>query len=576
MELSEKKKWYLSAKYGIYMTLSYEGYDRNPLPRRYSDKCGIFSDGRMPKDINEIADAFDVKYFAAFCRDIGVEYVNFTLYHAHIYTLCPNSALDRWLPGHTSRRDVIRELLDELHGYGIKLQLYVHATVGDTMTDAEREATGYNDPTGEYVKWNDFVNEVFAELIERYGNDMDSYYFDMIFDDPFLNMIDIERLRKTFNDRVPDVILTGNGEANDLVDFSSREDCAIYVPDEFQRYSTAVQHVVLVPTLEGRGWWSMFPSDHPPVVGYTPEALYRILALNIGSNTCGGGVAYCFGPYCDRGFEPGVEDAMRAVGKMVQRVSESIKNTVPSKSFVTPSGVKIGELAGGFTAVTSADGKYEYLHVLVPPSEERLVLPESLDGRRFKNAVLLPDGKPLECHKEGKETVIVNRYGWDSVDTVIRMETVKSTKKFKTGRILLPAEALKIHSNCSDPNHPTECMTDGDNGSYWQSTSGNLHELRIELDGEYYVRGIKILPRQDLGAEALKTHIAIYSVYVSSDGEKWRAVTTGEWKRSTELKSCSFPPVRGKFLKVVCGPDWFIGFEHKVDSASAVYVEASV
>ena len=575
MEPHENKKWYSSAKYGINIMFSCEDSDRNPLSGCCSDKCRIFPDGRIPKNINEIANVFDVKCFAAFCRDIGVEYVNFPLCHEHIYTLCRNPALDKRIPGHSSGRDVIRELLDELHRYGIKLQLYVHVTAGDTMTDAGREATGYNDPTGGCKKRNNFANEVLAELIGRYGSDMDSYYFDTISDDPILNMTDIACLRKTVSDRAPDVILTGNGEANDLVGFSSRENCAICVPKELQRYSNAVQQVVLVPAAEEHGWRSAFPSDHS-AAGCTPESLYRILALNIGSNTCGGGVAYGFGLYCDGGFDPEAEEAMRAVGKMVQRVSESIKNTVPSKSFVTPSGIKTEDLAGGFTAVTSADGKYEYLHVLIPPQEDRLVLPESLDGRRFKNALLLPDGKPLECCRKGKETVIVNRYGWDSTDTVIRMETVKSTKKFRTGRILLPAESLEIHSDCSDPNHPAECMTDGDNGSYWQSIPGCLHEFRIGLDREYCVRGIKMLPRQDPGADVLKMHIAIYSVYVSTDGEKWRAVATGEWKKSTELKKCSFPPVKAKYLKVVCGPDWSVGSEHKVDSASAVYVEASV
>ena len=201
---------------------SREDSDRNPLSGCCSDKCRIFPDGRIPKNINEIANVFDVKCFAAFCRDIGVEYVNFPLCHEHIYTLCRNPALDKRIPGHSSGRDVIRELLDELHRYGIKLQLYVHVTAGDTMTDAGREATGYNDPTGGCKKRNNFANEVLAELIGRYGSDMDSYYFDTISDDPILNMTDIACLRKTVSDRAPDVILTGNGEANDLVGFSSR------------------------------------------------------------------------------------------------------------------------------------------------------------------------------------------------------------------------------------------------------------------------------------------------------------------------------------------------------------------
>ncbi len=573
--MDKRCDWYLRAKYGIYMTMSYEGYDRNPLPRRYLDTCGVFSDGRMPTDINEIADAFDVQGFADFCHEVGLQYVNFTLYHAHMYMLCPNAALDRWLPGHTSRRDVLRELIDALHAYGIRFQVYIHASVGDTMTDAEREATGYNEPEGRFKRWNDFINDVFSDLCDRYGSDIDSYYFDMIFDQPFMDMVDIPRLRSLFRTKCPDSVITGNGEANDLVDFSSREDCSIYIESEYDRYSTAVQHVVLLPAHESKGWWSSVPTDHPSVVKYSPEHLYRTIVLNAGSNTCGGGVAFGFGPYCDSGFEPGIRETMKGLWELIKPVSESILDTVPSGSWVTPSAVKISELPYGFTAVTSGSGEYEYIHILTKPDSDSIVLPKPLDGRRFSTPCLLADGRELELITSEDGYRIVNRLGWDDLDTVIRLKVVGAADNIpSTTAVILPKSSMKFESPDSVEGCPASNLGLDDPEKYWKTDSGNIHEITISLDGTYNVQGLHILPVQSNAREDLEKHIAICSIYLSSDsGETWRAVYTGELKRSTVEKICRFSPMKANAVKLVCGPDWFLTYEHKTDTAAEISVE---
>ena len=566
------KDWYLYAKYGIYMTLSYEGFDINPIPRRYLDKCGCFYDGRLPKNINEIADAFDVIGFADFCAEIGIQYVNFTLYHAHIYTLCPNPTLDRWLPGHTSRRDVIRELLDELHKRGIRLQLYIHSTVGDTMTDEEREMTGYNEPEGHFKRWNDFVNEVFTDIFKRYGTDMDSYYIDMIFDRPFLTMIDVPRLRHTFDTYAPGVVIVGNGEANDLVDYSSREDCSVFIPDMNNRFSTAVQHVILLPTHKEKGWWSTVSSSHEPVSAYTPDHLYRALAMNIGSNRCGGGVAFGFGPYCESGFEPGIADLMKALWQIIKPVSESIKDTYPSPSYPLPSGVSLPSLPFGISAVTDKEGKYEYIHVLTPPSSNTLSLPAPLDGCLFDNAVLLPDGIPLRYESSSSGLKIDMEGEWRYPDTVIRLERNPAAVLRPTASHTLPDSALTVSSCDETQGHEASCLNDGNPKTFWQTSSGNIHTIDIRLDREYEVCALRVAPLPDTSPDALEKHIAIYSLWAYQGGEK-RAVTTGEWKRSADEKICSFAPIRTSRLTLVCGPDWFLGYEHKTDAASALKIE---
>ena len=171
------KDWYLKQKYGLYLTLAYEGFNLPYDPtNRYEQTVGspcVFSGGRQPRNIDDVADSFDVPRFIQDCVDMKVEYINLTLYHAHCYTLCPNKTLERLLPGHTSKRDLAREILDGLHAHGIKLQFYMHATIGDSATDSEREILGFTDSRDHYKRWNDFLNEFFGEIVARYP-DVDS------------------------------------------------------------------------------------------------------------------------------------------------------------------------------------------------------------------------------------------------------------------------------------------------------------------------------------------------------------------------------------------------------------------
>ncbi|MBR6427695.1 MAG: discoidin domain-containing protein, partial [Clostridia bacterium] len=464
------------------------------------------------------------------------------------------------------------ELLDGLHRYGIRLQLYIHSTVGDTMTDAEREATGYNDGSNGYLKWNNFVNEVFDCLTKRYGNEMDSYYIDMIFDEPFMHMIDIPRLRALFERNCPDTVITGNGEANDLVDFSSREDCSVYVSSEFSRYSTAVQHVILLPNHKEKAWWSTVPDSHGDVVDYSPEHLYRALVLNAGSNVCGGGVAFGFGPYCDRGFEPGVERSMRALWDLIRPVGESIKKTLPSRSWVTPSGIRIVDLDGGFTAVTSRDGKYEYLHVLCPGRTGNLNLRKPLDGRKFGNPVNLRSGEKLVIAEKADGGYVISGIHWDPLDTVICLEVAEQSEKTEFPTETLPNCLVSATSDSEAEGYAAGNLVDGDGSTFWMSRSGNIHSVVFALDKIRKICGLKIIPVNSTAPEMLVRHVAIYSVFVSKDGRNWRAVATGEMKRSTAVKHICFPSVECRYIRLQCGPDWFIGYEHKIDAVSGVEI----
>ena len=83
---------------------------------------------------------------------------------------------------------------------------------------------------------------------------------------------------------------------------------------------------------------------------------------------------------------------------------------------------------------------------------------------------------------------------------------------------------------------------------------------------------MRVLPRQDgTGFEEMITHICTYSLHTSCDGKEYTAVASGEWPRTAEEKSASFPAIRARFVKLVSGPEWlpdfFWGFSPKASAA---------
>jgi len=132
----------------------------------------IGADGkRSYKSFDEFANGFDVEAYADSMKAIRVEYVIFTEWHYAMYNLGPNAALEKWLPGHTCKRDLIGEIADALAERGIKLVIYAHPNDGHDLKADEKARVGFVTPvegvTRLMPKFNDFINEVYAETATR-------------------------------------------------------------------------------------------------------------------------------------------------------------------------------------------------------------------------------------------------------------------------------------------------------------------------------------------------------------------------------------------------------------------------
>lgn len=318
--------WYERGKLGLFDHYCFGG-------SAYAET--IYPNGALPVDLNQCANAFNAQQLADDASAFGVDYVILTAMHANLNLLYPSAKMDHWRPGHSANRDVIQACIDALKPKGIKLALYIHATDGTDFTPADQLATGWNNATNHYAVWNAFINDIFAELGNRYGTNLDGYWLDMVFSSEFQTRIDKTRLKATMLLGNADRILIGNGaraDGSDGPEYSSLE----YYPPDSDTVGVASQ----IATIASAGnWWATLPAGRNGAK-YTPEQLFRSTVIQA-SASARGGIAWDAGSYCGGGWEDGVKAMFLGLAAYLQGVSESIRGTYPSTSYILAPGTHL-------------------------------------------------------------------------------------------------------------------------------------------------------------------------------------------------------------------------------------------
>jgi len=382
----------------------------------------------VPKSIDEVGDPFNAERFANDVASFKVEYVVFTVWHAEMNPMYPSKVMDTWRgPGHSSKRDVIGEMINAFKVRTIPVILYIHPSDGHDMQPSDQERLGWNESTnsppanggapGKYVRWNNFMNEIFDEMGSRYAKDVVGYWIDGGWE-----RCDQERLKKTL------------WRHNPKAEFVSGMDCAdpagawvTYAPITYGDVNTWPGWECQVGILQGGLWWSTGGTAK-----LSPEHIVKYTILQAGVNLQGGGACWAADPYTDMTWEPDVKEYLTMAGALLEPIAESVKNTYASTSFPTPQGSKIANLAHGIVATRSTDGAHEYIHVLRPPAvgaflkdHERVIkLPPPKDGARFSSAVMLRTGRKanLKQDEQGVTLRVPWQDTWHPIDTVIKLK----------------------------------------------------------------------------------------------------------------------------------------------------------
>lgn len=363
-----------------------------------------WADGTPARSLDDLADHLDVEDFAATAASMRAQYVMFTTFHANMNVLFPSRTLATHLPGHSARRDAVGALIQALKARNIRVILYFHPSDGHDLTREDQDRVGWNQP-GPKTQWNTFIQELLREVVERYGQDVDGYYFD----GGLPGFLDLPALRKIVIDRHPRAWMIQNSGLNRAcVDYGATEDRMKppYPSTTWLRCQTITDE-----------WWAK-----QATVTWSPELAYRYTVMQAAvTGRMGGGTAWSVGPHPGGKWELGVRSFCERLGTLSDRAGGSLFGTRPSRAW----GITHQPLEGlAQVATESPDGRTTYLHRFVPAQDRSIVLPPPQDGRTFTRARLWENRRKvaLEQSPTGVRLTLGPKDSWDDVDTIFILE----------------------------------------------------------------------------------------------------------------------------------------------------------
>jgi hypothetical protein len=155
-------KWLADAQYGLMFQWGEWGYPEHGEGKPW------------PKMIDD----FNVEKFADMVQSTGAGYVIWSATWRSYYFPAPIQAIDRIMPGRTSKRDLIGELADALNRRGIKLMLYYHCGYGDREWQTRNFGTTDADQIGTDALFRKNWTAIMTEVGERYGSRLAGWFID--------------------------------------------------------------------------------------------------------------------------------------------------------------------------------------------------------------------------------------------------------------------------------------------------------------------------------------------------------------------------------------------------------------
>jgi len=513
----------------------------------------VFSDGARSATLDQFASSANVPAVVNQVVSLGFEYVILTDFHGYQTTLHPCAALDSWRgPGFTAKRDLVGELIAGLKARGIRVYLFTHPLDGyDGYTPEQQARVGWFDPTGNYRRWNDFLSDVFAELVERYGDDLAGIQFDSDFgmagDPTTYQKLDLNRLRQTILSRRPELSLTALAGPNDTAELGMKEVWRPSWLDPWGSLSESNYNVEIWPAyrrvtavVQGYHWATIVP----PAEGLARmkgTQLFRYSVMQAAVGTEGPGIAWAASLYTDGTWEKGVGEAFTNLNACAQPIAESLRNVLPSTAYPLPEGVSLSTLPNGIAATRSIDGALEYLHVLNPPSNHTLVLPPPRDGRQFLSAGLLINGHAvsLVTNLSGMSLTLNSGDRWDPLDTVIRLQAAPKSVPQSSLAFHRPVSAsssvefgpswgttspwgrIRLVDGQTTAIIPTNGWSAGNYGFSTASSSTNGPAwIRIDLEATNWVNAVRLHPRNESGNQG-EGYPVNFDLSTSTDGLNW-------------------------------------------------------
>ncbi|MGW9209723.1 outer membrane protein assembly factor BamB family protein [Embleya sp. NPDC055664] len=331
--------------------------------------------GVVVHDSNALANAFDANGFADDLAATKVQYVVFTAWHAGMVALYPSRTMLDWdLPDHRVERDLIGDMITAVKAKGIRVYLYTHPRDGMEFTAADRQKTGWGtqphppgqrwNPGADFdrPRWNTFVDDVYRELMQRYGARIDALFMDEASPaGDSRTVLDYPRLRTTIKAVNPRAVLIQNDYGNlygldkGMKEYFGQNEFAQPDGDLWPGYAKPVTAALRATETS---WWA---SETGGSVKYPPRSMFRYRVLQAGTNTDGGGTAAVAGAVVYVGVADGTVYAFDAATG-TKTWTYATGSTVTSSPTVADSVVYVGTTDGTVHVVDSTDGTKKWVY----------------------------------------------------------------------------------------------------------------------------------------------------------------------------------------------------------------------
>lgn len=553
----------------------------------------LFSNGQESQTPDEFADAVNVGKVCEEIEALGFEYVLLTDFHGFGTMLHPSKASDRWRgPGYTAKRDLVGEMIAGLKAKGIDVILFTHPLDGHDYTAEQRKLLGWNDPEGGYMRWNDFVNDIHAELTERYGKDIIGFGFDSEFslstNEEWKGKLDRERLRETILSRQSNLSLIALTGPNETCELAMKEvwrpswlDPWMSRSEEDWDIETWPAYKRSISIVQGHHWATITPPEGGEA-RLTGDQMYRYTVLQAGAATEGAGTCWAASPYADGLWENGVREEFTKLAAHMEPVRESLRDVYASRSYPTAEGSTISGLPHGVVATRKTDDTVEYLHVLNPPKGSTLALPVPADGKRFTAAALLADGSAVELQQSdaGLQLTLSEGKSWHHLNTVIRLQVDPATiaprnlalhcpvfastsierdpawpPRSDWGRIrLVDGETRAIPRVNLDKEgrpYPHDWSTGNLGWSSERSEQSSEQHVGVDLGDVLMIGDVLLYPRDD-GENTGQGFPVDFQIQVSQDGKAWNTlVTEKDYPLPKGVQRFTLEPQPARYVRVL-------------------------
>jgi hypothetical protein len=116
---------------------------------------------------------------------------------------------------------------------------------------------------------------------------------------------------------------------------------------------------------------------------------------------------------------------------------------------------------------------------------------------------------------------------------------------------VVPQSRMTATATSAQGGYPASAAIDGDPNTLWHTSwSPRVYppqSITFTLGDPYSVRGLLYLPRQDGNPNGVITR---YQVFVSSDGNTFTQVASGNWALDKTLKRVDFPATGAQYVRL--------------------------